>query len=134
VAPLVADREAMRARLGSSPLTTALVPDGEAGRVSLDDGWLELFARDDVTLAARDDLVRVSPDGLQWADDSVTGLDVLVVPDEYDAGPPALWGIEGLTADAPDLHTVVAPLGGGTVSFDLAAQVQAVVDALGSRV
>ncbi len=108
-----------------------LVPDGEAGRVTMDDGWLELFGRPDVALVSRADLARVRAEGLELTDGTVRGLDVLVVPDEFDAGPPALWGIDGLTADAPGLHGVVAPPGGGTVSFDLLRRVEDVVAAIG---
>jgi acetone monooxygenase len=126
--PLVPDREAMRARLADPRLAPLLVPDGEAGRVTMDDGWLELFGRPDVAFLAREDLARVGPAGLELLDGGRCDLDVLVVPDEFDAGPPALWGIEGLTTDAPGLHVVLAPPGGGTVSFDLLRRVEDVVD------
>ena len=53
VEPPGPDREAMRARLGDDRLAPLLVPDGEAGRVVLDGGWLELFARDDVRLVGQ---------------------------------------------------------------------------------
>ncbi|MCD2192118.1 NAD(P)/FAD-dependent oxidoreductase [Actinomycetospora endophytica] len=124
---VAADREAMRARVDDPAVAKLLIPDGEAGRVALDDGWLELFARDGVALVPRSDVARVGPTGLELVDGTVVGLDVLVVPDEFDAGPPAVWGIDGVTADAPGLHTVLAPPGGGTVSFELMRRVEAIV-------
>jgi acetone monooxygenase (methyl acetate-forming) len=130
VAPLVPDRDAMRARIPDPALVPVLVPDGEAGRVTMDDGWLELFDRPDVALVPRGDLARVGAGGLELIDGRRRDLDVLVVPDEFDAGPPALWGIDGITTDAPGLHSVVAPAGGGTVSFDLLARVEEVAAAI----
>ncbi|MDT7745025.1 MAG: hypothetical protein QOE59_4103 [Actinomycetota bacterium] len=125
-----ADRAAMRART-SDP---RLVPDGEPGRVVLDDGYLEAFDREHVSVVERSDLARVRIEGFELTDGGVVGLDVLVVPDDFDAGPPAVEGIAGSTTDAPGRHHVVAPAGGGTVSFDLARRVEAVVAEIGSRV
>lgn len=122
-----ADREAMRARVADPGLVANLVPDGEAGRVALDDGWLELFTRPDVALVDRDAVARVGTAGLELTDGTRRDLDVVVVPDEFDDGPPALWGIDGVTADAPGLHCVVAPPGGGTVSFELMRRVEEAV-------
>jgi acetone monooxygenase len=124
------DRAAMRARTGDA----RLVPDGEPGRVLLDDGYLEAFDREHVSLVECSDLVRVRADGLELADGRVVDLDVLVVPDDFDAGPPAVGGIAGPATDAPGLHHIVAPAGGGTVVVDLARRVEAVVAEIGSRV
>jgi acetone monooxygenase len=124
------DRVAMRARTAD----TRLIPDGDTGRVVLDDGYLEAFDREHVTLVELADLARVRAEGLELTDGTRHALDVLVVPDDFDSGPPAIGGIAGLPADAPGLHHVVAPPGGGTVSFDLARRIEAVVDEIGSRV
>jgi acetone monooxygenase (methyl acetate-forming) len=134
VEPVRPDRAAMRARTGDP----RLVPDGEPGRVLLDDGYLEAFARGHVALVEHADLARVRPEGLELTDGTVCALDVLVVPDDFDAGPPAIAGIPGLATDAPGRHHIVAPAGGGTVSSDLARRVEAVVAEIvaeiGSRV
>lgn len=134
VEPLSPDRDAMRARIADERLASLLVPegeDGEDGRVTLDAGWLELFARDDVALLPLAELARVRAEGLELADGTVVALDVLVVADDPGDGPPA--DLDGPTADAPGLHRVVAPPGGGTVSFDLARRVEAVVAEIGGR-
>jgi acetone monooxygenase len=124
------DRVAMRARTAD----TRLIPDGDTGRVVLDDGYLEAFDREHVTLVELADLARVRAEGLELTDGTRHALDVLVVPDDFDSGLPAIEGIAGLPAAAPGLHHVVAPPGGGTVSFDLALRIEAVVDEIGSRV
>ncbi len=124
VEPLVPDREAMRARLGDERPAALLVPGREAGRVVLDGGWLELFARDDVRLLGRDEVAGIRAEGIELADGGVVELDVLVVPDEFDAGPPALTRL-GLTVDDPDLVAVVADPGTTTAAADLQAQVHA---------
>jgi acetone monooxygenase (methyl acetate-forming) len=130
VEPLVPDREAMRARLGEGRLEELLVPDGDAGRVVLDAGWLELFAREDVRLVGPDEVVCVRTEGIELADGSVVELDVLVVADEFDAGPPALTRL-GLAVDDPDVLAVVAEPGTTTASLDLQQQVAAVVARVG---
>jgi acetone monooxygenase len=120
------DRDAMHARLGSDArLATMLVPDGVPGRVTLDAGWLELFSRPDVRLVGLDELARVRAEGIELADGSVVALDVLVVADDFDAGPPALTRL-GLSPDDPDVFSVVAEPG-TTASLDLQEQVAAVV-------
>ena len=126
----VPDRAAMRARTAEP----RLVPDGEPRRAVFDDGYLEAFDRAHVTLVDHADVARVRSEGLELTDGRVVGLDVLVVPDDFDAGPPAVGGIAGLPTDAPGLHHVVAPAVGGTVSLDLARHVEAVVAGIGSRV
>ncbi|MDL5160361.1 flavin-containing monooxygenase [Actinomycetospora termitidis] len=126
VGPLVPDRAAMRARLADPQLADLLVPDAGSGRVVLDDGWLELFARPEVTAVPWHDLARVRGEGLELTDGTVHELDVLVVTDEFDAGEPAVGRIAG----AQGVHHVVAPPGGGTVSFDLIRQVEAVVEGI----
>lgn len=128
---LTADRAAMRARTGDA----RLIPDGPPGRVLLDDGYLEAFDREHVSLVDGADLACVRPDGLGLTDGTVRELDVLVVPDEFDAGPPAVADLADLAEpDAPGRHHVVAPAGGGTVVLDLARRVEAVVAEIGSRV
>ena len=127
-APPAPDRAAMRARLTDDRLVRLLVPAGEGPRPVRDDHWLELFERADVDLVERDG-VRVVPEGLETAGGTVA-LDVLVVTDEFDAGPPAL-GQLGIAPDAPGLHHVVAR-GDGTHSFDLLGQVRACVRNVGS--
>jgi hypothetical protein len=57
-------------------------------------------------------------------------LDVLVVADDVDAGPPALTRL-GVSPDDPDVFSVVAEPG-TTESLDLQEQVAAVVGALGA--
>ncbi len=104
----VPDREAMRARLADPRLAALLVPDGAPGPVALDDGWLEAFGRDHVDLVGAGDVARVGPRGLELADGTVRELDVLVVTDDPDAGPPAHEHL-GLPADHPALFTVAAP-------------------------
>ncbi|MFC5063778.1 flavin-containing monooxygenase [Actinomycetospora atypica] len=126
-APPAPDRAAMRARLADDRLVRLLVPDGAGARPVRDDNWLELFARGDVDLVERAD-VRVVADGLAVRG-GVVGLDVLVVTDEFDAGPPALTRL-GVAPDAPGLHHVVAPVDGLTHSFDLLAQVRETVEAI----
>ncbi len=49
-----------------------------------------MFDRDHVSLVELADLARVRADGLELTDGTVHGLDVLVVPDDFDAGPPAV--------------------------------------------
>lgn len=117
----VADRAAMRARTDDP----RLVPDGEPGPVLLDDGYLEAFTRDHVSLV---DHARVTPSGLVTADGTAHELDVLVVPDAFDAGPPALAGI----AAGPDHHVVVARPG-HVPCVDLQDQVEAVVATIAGR-
>ncbi len=128
-APPAPDRAAMRARLADDRLAHLLVPAEDDRRPVRDDGWLELFARADVDLVERED-VRVVSEGLRTGD-GVVGLDVLVVTDEFDAGPPALARL-GVAPDAPGLHHVVAPADGFTNSFGLLAQVHACVRNVGS--
>lgn len=106
--PPVPDREAMRARLDDPRLAALLVPDGAPGPVLLDDGWLEAFGRDHVDLVGAGDVAGVAPRGLELADGSVRELDVLVVTDDPDAGPPAHEQL-GLPTDHPALYTVAAP-------------------------
>ncbi|NYD37096.1 flavin-containing monooxygenase [Actinomycetospora corticicola] len=115
--PTPADRAAMRARTEDR----RLLPDAGSGPVVLDDGYLEAFARDHVTLASLADLVRVDPSGFATTD-GTHELDVLVVADAFDAGPPALDGI----ADGPGRHVVVARPD-RTPCVDLQDQVEAVV-------
>ncbi|WP_433799797.1 flavin-containing monooxygenase [Actinomycetospora sp. CA-084318] len=119
--PVIADRAAMRARTDDP----RLLPDGPPGAVTLDDGYLEAFARDHVALAALSDLARVGPAGVEMVDGTVHELDVLVVSDAFDAGPPRLAGI----ADGPGRHVVVARPG-HLPAVDLPAQVAAVVDSI----
>ncbi|HEY2224171.1 NAD(P)/FAD-dependent oxidoreductase [Actinomycetospora sp.] len=122
----VPDRDAMRLRLGGDRrLAEQLVPDGDPGRVVLDSGWLELFSRGDVGLVALGEVARVRAEGLELTDGSVVALDVLVVADEFDAGPPAWEGIEA----HPSLFTVVARPG-RLPGLDLQEQVAAVVGTL----
>ncbi|GLZ47769.1 hypothetical protein Acsp06_39540 [Actinomycetospora sp. NBRC 106375] len=104
--PPAADRDAMRARLGDDPrLVELLVPAGPPGPVTLDGGWLEAVRRDHVSVIAREDVTAVEGAGLALADGTVRPLDVLVVADEPDAGPPAR---ERLTVTGP-LFTPTPP-------------------------
>jgi hypothetical protein len=98
----------MRARLGDDPrLVELLVPAGAPGPVVRDGGWLEAFARPHVDLVAADALARVRPAGLELTDGTVRPLDVLVVADDPDAGPPAAERL-ALPA-APTLLTATPP-------------------------
>ncbi|WP_433786345.1 flavin-containing monooxygenase [Actinomycetospora sp. CA-101289] len=99
------DRDAMRARLADPGHASLLVPDGAPGPVALDDGWLEAFGPDHVELVSD---ARVVPRGLALTDGTVRDLDVLVVTDDPDAGPPAHEQL-GLPAGHPALFTVAAP-------------------------
>jgi acetone monooxygenase len=101
------DRDAMRARLGDERLAGVLVPVGGAGPVALDAGWLEAFGRDHVRLVGPGELARVGATGLELTDGAVAELDVLVVTDDPDAGPPARNRL-GLPAGHPALFTVTA--------------------------
>ena len=110
--PPAPDRAAMRARLGDDPrLVELLVPTGTPGPVTLDGGWLEACRRDHVDVVARDG-VRVHPDGIVLADGTVRSLDVLVLADDPDAGPPALDRLA--PAPAAPLLTPTAPDPGTT--------------------
>jgi NADPH-dependent 2,4-dienoyl-CoA reductase/sulfur reductase-like enzyme len=115
------DRAAMRARTGDA----RLIPDGPPGRVLLDDGYLEAFDREHIALLARADVACVAAEGLGLTDGRVVRLDVLVVPDDFDAGPPAAAGL--VETDAPGLHDVVAPCT-GTPAVDLQRRLAAVVE------
>ena len=120
----VADRAAMRARTGDP----RLVPDGGSGRVMLDDGYLEVFDRDHVSLVELADLAHVGPGGLELVDGTVVGLDVLVVTDDFDAGPPAATLLD-IGVDSPGFASVVAPRG-GTAAVDLQRSLGSVVERL----
>jgi acetone monooxygenase len=106
-------RDAMRARLADPRLAALLVPEGPPGAAVMDDGWLEAFRRDHVDLLDAGDVARVGARGLELADGAVRELDVLVVTDDPDAGPPALDRL-ALPAGHPALFTVAAP-GDGAV-------------------
>lgn len=121
----VADRGAMRARVADDRLAALLIPDGPAGRVTRESGYLEVFARGDADLCAAAEVARVRPEGLARVDGTVVELDVLVVADEFDSGPPALNGLQA----HPSRHTVVARPG-RTPCLDLQEQVAAVVGTL----
>lgn len=86
-------RAAMAQRLGdpSSPLLP-----GPGAPTTLDAGYLEAFARADVDLVdlRADPIVAVRAEGLELASGAVHELDVLVLTEEFDAGPPALHGID----------------------------------------
>jgi len=120
----VPDRAAMRART-SDP---RLIPDGEPGRVTLDDGYLEVFDRDHVSLVELADLARVRADGLELTDGAVHALDVLVVPDDFDVGPPAVTLLD-VGTEHPGFTSVVAPPG-GTAAVDLQRALASVVERL----
>ncbi|PVZ15030.1 cation diffusion facilitator CzcD-associated flavoprotein CzcO [Actinomycetospora cinnamomea] len=106
-APPASDRAAMRARLGDERLAEVLVPHGGPGPVARDSGWLEAFGRDHVRLVRSEEVARVGPTGLELTDGAATELDVLVVTDDPDAGPPAREYL-GLPARHPALFTVTA--------------------------
>ncbi|MEJ2864039.1 flavin-containing monooxygenase [Actinomycetospora flava] len=89
-------RAAMTSRLGDPALAAVLVPTDDDAPTTLDAGFLEAFARDDVDLVDLrvDPVVAVRAEGLELASGAVHELDVLVLAEEYDAGPPALHGID----------------------------------------
>ena len=122
------DRDAMRARLADPRLAALLVPADAPGPVALDDGWLEAFGRGDVDLVGAGD-ARVVPRGLELADGTVRELDVLVVTDDPDAGPPAHDDL-GLPADHPALFTVATPGPGGVACRHLEREAERVAAAV----
>ncbi|MEJ2885133.1 flavin-containing monooxygenase [Actinomycetospora aeridis] len=89
-------REAMTARLGDPSLAAVLVPTDDAGTPTLDAGFLEAFHRDDVDLVdlRADPIAAVRAEGLELVSGAVHELDVIVLTEEPDAGPPALGGID----------------------------------------
>lgn len=102
-------RAAMARRLDDPALAAVLVPVDDGAPITLDAGYLETFGRDDVDLVdlRTDPITAVRPEGLALASGAVHPLDVVVLTEEPDAGPPALAGVEvrgrgGLSlADAP---------------------------------
>jgi acetone monooxygenase len=118
----VPDRAAMRARTRDP----RLIPTGEPRRAVLDDGYLEVFDRDQVSLVELTDLARVRADGLELTDGAVCALDVLVVADDFDAGPPAATLLD-VGTDHPGFASVVAPCG-GTAAVELQRSLASVVE------
>jgi cyclohexanone monooxygenase/acetone monooxygenase len=92
-------REKMRARLRDQRLIDVLVPtDYGFGthRVPLENGYLEVYHRDDVDLVGvRDDpITRIRPEGIELADGTVHELDVVILATGFDAGTGALTRID----------------------------------------
>ncbi|GAA4920525.1 acetone monooxygenase [Actinomycetospora succinea] len=113
-------RAAMTERLGDPALAAVLVPSSDDAPITLDAGFLEAFHRADVDLVdlRADPVAAVRAEGLELASGALHELDVIVLTEEFDAGPPALRGVDVLgrggrsLADAPG--TV---LGLGTPGF-----------------
>lgn len=89
-------RAAMTARLGDPAPAAVLVPTSDDASMTLDSGFLEAFGRADVDLVdlRADPIAAVRAEGLELASGAVHELDVVVLTEEYDAGPPALAGVE----------------------------------------
>lgn len=92
-------REKMRARLKDQRLIDILVPtDYGFGthRVPLENGYLEVYHRDDVDLVSvRDNPIeRIRPEGIELADGTVVELDVIILATGFDAGTGALTRID----------------------------------------
>ena len=88
-------REKMRARLKDPALIDVLVPtDYGFGthRVPLENGYLEVYLRDDVELVGvRDNpIAEIVPEGVRLTDGTVHELDVLIMATGFDAGTGAL--------------------------------------------
>lgn len=115
-------RDAMAVRLGDPRLVAALVPDDHgvaAGPVALDDGYLEACTRPDVDVVdlRRDPVAAVRPEGVALVSGAVHELDVLVLTEEPDAGPPALGGIDVRGRDGRPLDPETSLLGLATPGF-----------------
>ena len=94
-------RQKMRARLKDPALIDLLVPaPGEYGfgthRVPLENGYLEVYLRDNVTAVnVRDNPIeRIVPEGVRLADGTVHELDVIILATGFDAGSGALSRID----------------------------------------
>ncbi|GAB3673842.1 NAD(P)/FAD-dependent oxidoreductase [Saccharopolyspora sp. NPDC049426] len=92
-------REKMRERLKDQRLIDILVPtDYGFGthRVPLEQGYLEVYHRDNVTLVGvRDNpIARITPDGIQLTDGTVHQLDVIILATGFDAGTGALTRVD----------------------------------------
>lgn len=92
-------REKMRERLKDQRLIDILVPtDYGFGthRVPLEQGYLEVYHRDNVTLVGvRDNpIARITPDGIQLTDGTVHELDVIILATGFDAGTGALARVD----------------------------------------
>lgn len=92
-------REKMRERLKDQRLIDILVPtDYGFGthRVPLEQGYLEVYHRDNVTLVGvRDNpIARITPDGIQLTDGTVHELDVIILATGFDAGTGALTRVD----------------------------------------
>ncbi len=93
-------REKMRVRLGGDQhLIDVLVPtDYGFGthRVPLETHYLETYLRDDVELVGvKDNPIRcITPDGIELADGSAYGLDVIILATGFDAGTGSLTRID----------------------------------------
>ncbi|MDD7938351.1 NAD(P)/FAD-dependent oxidoreductase [Actinomycetospora lutea] len=103
-------RAAMTARLDDPALAAVLVPADDDAPMALDAGYLEAFGRADVTLVdlRADPVAAVRAGGLELASGAVHEIDVLVLTEEPDAGPPALADVDvrgrdgRALADAPE--------------------------------
>ncbi|HTK64343.1 MAG TPA: NAD(P)/FAD-dependent oxidoreductase [Pseudonocardia sp.] len=92
-------RDKMRARLKDQRLIDILVPtDYGFGthRVPLENGYLEVYHRDDVELVSvRDNPIkRFRPEGIELTDGTVVELDVIILATGFDAGTGALTRID----------------------------------------
>jgi acetone monooxygenase (methyl acetate-forming) len=92
-------RQKMRARLVDQHLIDVLVPtDYTFGthRVPLENGYLEVYRRDNVDLVSVIDnpIVRIREEGIELADGTVHELDVIVLATGFDAGTGALSRID----------------------------------------
>ena len=93
-------RDKMRTRLKDDPhLCDVLIPtDYGFGthRVPLERNYLEVYLRDDIDLVGvRDNpIARITPNGIELADGTVTELDVIVLATGFDAGTGSLTRID----------------------------------------
>ncbi len=144
-------RDTMRERLADPRLADILVPTDHAfgaHRVALENGYLEVYHRDDVELVGvRDNpIARLRPEGVELADGTVHELDVIVLATGFDAAPGGLTGIDvrgrdgralaeewrrdprttlGLaTHGFPNLLTTAAPLAPSPARYNTTAYLQ----------
>ena len=92
-------RAKMRERLADQRLIDILVPtDYGFGthRVPLENGYLEVYHRDNVDLVSVRDtpIARIRPEGIELTDGSVHELDVIILATGFDAGTGALTRID----------------------------------------
>jgi cyclohexanone monooxygenase/acetone monooxygenase len=92
-------RQKMRDRLKNPKLIDILVPSDYGfgtHRVPLENGYLEVYLRDNVDLiSVRDNpIARIRPEGIELTDGTVVELDVIILATGFDAGTGALSRID----------------------------------------